>query len=187
MSTIASMTAIRARAPIAARTARGVVTAPSAMRAPGASGPITRRSRVVASAGSGEKLGTDKTYNCVVTEDGVIVAKDIPSGVYEVSAWWAGAMSGDEDEQPLAPRCDSERQRGCEVRCEMTAEGELVCEGLSSGMYRVVNASEYDAECEVKDGTFECTTSFDEEPLRLDTDDFKAVETEEEHGFRMGG
>lgn len=187
MSTIASMTAIRARAPIAARTARGVVTAPSAMRAPGASGPITRRSRVVASAGSGEKLGTDKTYNCVVTEDGVIVAKDIPSGVYEVSAWWAGATSGDEDEQPLAPRCDSERQRGCEVRCEMTAEGELVCEGLSSGMYRVVNASEYDAECEVKNGTFECTTSFDEEPLRLDTDDFKAVETEEEHGFRMGG
>ena len=73
------------------------------------------------------------------------------------------------------------------MRCEMTAEGELVCEGLSSGMYRVVNASEYDAECEVKDGTFECTTSFDEEPLRLDTDDFKAVETEEEHGFRMGG
>ena len=73
-----------------------------------------RRSRVVASAGSGEKLGTDKTYNCVVTEDGVIVAKDIPSGVYEVSAWWAGATSGDEDEQPLAPRCDSERQRGCE-------------------------------------------------------------------------
>ena len=27
----------------------------------------------------------------------------------------------------------------------MTAEGELVCEGLSSGMYRVINASEYDS------------------------------------------
>ena len=184
------MTAIRARAPIAARTARGVVTAPSAMRAPGASGPITRRSRVVASAGSGEKLGTDKTYNCVVTEDGVIVAKDIPSGVYEVSAWWAGATSGDEDEQPLAPRCDSERQRGCEVRCEMTAEGELVCEGLESGTYRVINAKEAEANCEVEDGAFECVTSFDEDdagPIVQDVGDLNLVEDEDHHGIRLGG
>ena len=186
MSTIASTTAIRARHAIAAPKARGSITAQLAMRAPSNASSRSRAS-VVVMAGGDQKLGTDKTYNCVVTEDGVIVANDIPSGVYEVSAWWAGATSGDEEEQPLAPRCDSERQRGCEVRCEMTAEGELVCEGLSSGMYRVINASEYDAECEVKDGSFECKTSFDEEPLTLDTDDFKAVETEEEHGFRMGG
>lgn len=187
MSTIASTTAIRARHAIAAPKARGSITARLAMRAPSNAASSRSRASVVVMAGGDQKLGTDKTYNCVVTEDGVIVANDIPSGVYEVSAWWAGATSGDEEEQPLAPRCDSERQRGCEVRCEMTAEGELVCEGLSSGMYRVINASEYDAECEVKDGSFECKTSFDEEPLTLDTDDFKAVETEEEHGFRMGG
>ena len=129
-------------------------------------------------------LNTDKSYNCVVNNEGVIISEDYPSGTYEVTSWWHGST---DEEEALAPRCDSERQRGCEVRCEMTAEGELVCEGLSSGMYRVINASEYDAECEVKDGSFECKTSFDEEPLRLDTDDFKAVETEEEHGFRMGG
>ena len=52
------------------------------------------------------------------------------------TAWWAGATKDGGDE-PLAPKCDSERQKGCEVRCEMTAEGELVCEGLSSGAVQV--------------------------------------------------
>ena len=136
------------------------------------------------------ELNTDKTYNCVVNKDGVIVADDIPSGVYEVSAWWAGGQAKMDGETPLAPRCDSERQRGCEVRCEMTAEGELVCEGLSSGTYRVVNAAEYDATCNVEDGSFECTASWDEEtskPIVMDTGDLKMKETPEEQSFRMGG
>ena len=142
-------------------------------------------------AGGDQKLGTDKTYNCVVTEDGVIVAKDIPSGVYEVSAWWAGATSGDEEEQPLAPRCDSERQRGCEVRCEMTAEGELVCEGLTSGTYKVVNAAEAGADCQASADGFECQTSWDEDektkPVSQDVGDLDLQEKEGNQGVRLGG
>jgi len=53
--------------------------------------------RVLVRAGA---LNTDKDYNCVVNKEGVIIANDIPSGVYEVSAWWAGAHK--EGEQPLA-------------------------------------------------------------------------------------
>jgi hypothetical protein len=132
-------------------------------------------------------LNTDKSYNCVVNADGVIISDDFPSGTYEVSAWWAGATK--DGEEPLAPRCDSERQRGCEVRCEMTAEGELVCEGLSSGTYRVINAKDAEAECSVKDGAFECTTSFDEDdgPIQQDTGDLNMIETQEDHGIRLGG
>ena len=33
----------------------------------------------------------------MITEDGVIVADDIPSGTYEVSAWWAANGSTDEE------------------------------------------------------------------------------------------
>lgn len=190
MSTIASTTAIRARHAIAAPKARGSITARLAMRAPSNAASSRSRASVVVMAGGDQKLGTDKTYNCVVTEDGVIVANDIPSGVYEVSAWWAGATSGDEEEQPLAPRCDSERQRGCEVRCEMTAEGELVCEGLESGTYRVINAKEAEANCEVEDGAFECVTSFDEDdagPIVQDVGDLNLVEDEDHHGIRLGG
>ena len=41
----------------------------------------------------------------------------------------------------------------------MTAAGELVCEGLSSGTYRVINAEEADATCDVdaSGDAFECT------------------------------
>lgn len=133
-------------------------------------------------------LNTDKTYNCVVNQEGVIISDDFPSGTYEVSAWWAG--SHDEDEAPLAPRCDSERQRGCEVRCELTAEGQLVCEGLSSGTYTVVNAAEASADCEVMDGEFECTTSWDDDkskPVKQDVGDWKAQEAEGNQGVRLGG
>lgn len=139
---------------------------------------------------AGGGLNTDKSYNCVVNQDGVIIANDIPSGVYEVSAWWAGATK--DGEVPLAPKCDSERQRGCEVRCEMTAEGELVCEGLSSGTYRVINAEEADATCDVdaSGAAFECTTSWDESeqaPIVVDTGDLKMQETADDQGFRLGG
>ena len=50
----------------------------------------------------------------------------------------ATGKSGDEvkSDRPPAPKCDTERQRGCEVFCELT-DGGLVCEGLSSGTYRV--------------------------------------------------
>ena len=134
-------------------------------------------------------LNTDKSYNCVVTEDGVIISDDFPSGKYEVSAWWAG--SGDEGEQPLAPRCDSERQRGCEVRCEMTAEGELVCEGLSSGTYTVVNATDSGADCEVGEDGFECETNWggDEKgkPVKQDVGDLILNETEGSGRVRLGG
>ena len=118
-------------------------------------GSSRRKSRGCRPAVPRAGLNTDKSYNCVVNKEGVIISEDIPSGTYEVSAWWAGATgSSDEGDAPLAPRCDSENQRGCEVRCEMTAEGELVCEGLESGTYRVINAKEAEANCEVADGAF---------------------------------
>ena len=136
------------------------------------------------------ELNTEKDYNCVVNQEGVIIANDIPSGVYEVSAWWAGANK--DGEEPLAPRCDSEKQRGCEVRCEMTAEGELVCEGLSSGTYRVINAEEADASCDVdaSGDAFECTVSWSEDdqgPIVVDTGSINLKETAEDQSFRMGG
>jgi hypothetical protein len=144
------------------------------------------RRRAAAPTTTRAGINTDADYNCVVRNDGVIISSDIPSGVYEVSSWWHG--SGDDGDPARAPRCDSERQRGCEVRCEMTAEGELVCEGLTSGRYRVINAEDADAECSVEDGAFECTTSFDDDgPPTQDTGDVDLQESEENKSFRMGG
>lgn len=180
MATIAiSATLARISHP-GARARRNRPASSSAIRTP--SGVRARGASLVARG-----LNTDDSYNCVVNADGVIISDDFPSGTYEVSAWWAGATkSGDE---PLAPKCDSERQRGCEVRCELTADGELVCEGLSSGTYRVINAKDAEAECSVKDGAFECTVSFDEDdgPIQQDVGDLNMVETEEDHGVRLGG
>ena len=154
-------------------------------------GSSRRKSRGCRPAVPRAGLNTDKSYNCVVNKEGVIISEDIPSGTYEVSAWWAGATgSSDEGDATLAPRCDSENQRGCEVRCEMTAEGELVCEGLESGTYRVINAKEAEANCEVEDGAFECVTSFDEDdagPIVQDVGDLNLVEDEDHHGIRLGG
>tara|TARA_B100001142_G_scaffold234772_1_gene233159 strand:- start:587 stop:1165 length:579 start_codon:yes stop_codon:yes gene_type:complete len=147
---------------------------------------VDRRRRRAATTTTRAGINTDADYNCVVRNDGVIISSDIPSGVYEVSSWWHG--SGDDGDPARAPRCDSERQRGCEVRCEMTAEGELVCEGLTSGRYRVINAEDADAECSVEDGAFECTTSFDDDgPPTQDTGDVDLQESEENKSFRMGG
>lgn len=125
----------------------------------------------------------DEGYNCVVRADGVLVAEDIPSGTYSVSAWWAGARN---DGKGNAPRCDSERQRGCEVRCELTAEGELVCEGLESGSYTVVNVKDLDEACVVTaDGsTIECTASGS--PPVSDTGDLN-LKDKSQHGPRLGG
>jgi hypothetical protein len=53
---------------------------------------------------AGGKLNTDKSYNCVVTQDGVIIANDIPSGVYEVSAWWGGGVHEDSPNPQLKRR-----------------------------------------------------------------------------------
>ena len=85
-----------------------------------------------------------------------------------------------------APRCDSERQRGCEVRCELTGEGELVCEGIESGTYVVVNVADLDEACAVTfDGeSIECEGAG--EPLVSDTGDLDLKDSSQ-HGIRMGG
>ena len=149
-----------------------------------------RRARRVAAAraraasGGVSKSSLDEGYNCVVREDGVLVAEgDIPSGTYQVSAWWAGARN---DGKGNAPRCDSERQRGCEVRCELTGEGELVCEGIESGTYVVVNVADLDEACAVTfDGeSIECEGAG--EPLASDTGDLDLKDSSQ-HGIRMGG
>ena len=74
--------------------------------------------------------------------------------------------------------------------CIRDREGELVCEGLESGTYRVINAKEAEANCEVEDGAFECVTSFDEDdagPIVQDVGDLNLVEDEDHHGIRLGG
>jgi hypothetical protein len=140
--------------------------------------------RARAASGGVSKSSLDEGYNCVVREDGVMVAEgDIPSGTYQVSAWWAGARN---DGKGNAPRCDSERQRGCEVRCELTGEGELVCEGIESGTYVVVNVADLDEACAVTfDGeSIECEGAG--EPLVSDTGDLDLKDSSQ-HGIRMGG
>ena len=134
-------------------------------------------------SGGVSKSSLDEGYNCVVREDGVLVAEDIPSGTYEVSAWWAGARN---DGQGNAPRCDSEKQRGCEVRCELTPDGELVCEGIESGTYTVVNVKDLDEACTVSPSgdTIECTG--DAAPPAADTGDLN-LKDKNQHGTRLGG
>ena len=144
----------------------------------------TGTTRARAASGGVSKSSLDEGYNCVVREDGVMVAEgDIPSGTYQVSAWWAGARN---DGKGNAPRCDSERQRGCEVRCELTGEGELVCEGIESGTYVVVNVADLDEACAVTfDGeSIECEGAG--EPLVSDTGDLDLKDSSQ-HGIRMGG
>lgn len=176
------------------RPASSVARFRSRIRATTRSG--ARRPQVAASRASAEgggaltskRLPTDDGYNCVITEDGVIVADDIPSGTYEVSAWWAANGSTDEEEEAAgqhAPRCSSEQQRGCEVKCELVADGCLVCEGLTEGKYKVVNAAEYNTECKVTDDmqSIECEGT---EPLVQDTGDIDLKDSGT-HGIRLGG
>ena len=131
----------------------------------------------------------DEGYNCVVTEKGAIISEDIPSGTYEVSAWWGGTKkksSTDEKEEFLAPRCDTERQFGCEVKCEIVEEGCLVCEGLAEGTYRVTNVKDLNEECEVSyDGT---SISCDEADVEtIDVGDLEMKEKADDHSIRLGG
>ena len=159
---------------------------PAKLSAAPRSAPLPRASRGASVVTRG--LNTDKSYNCVVNNEGVIISDDFPSGTYEVTSWWHGST---DEEEALAPRCDSERQRGCEVRCEMTAEGELVCEGLTSGTYKVVNAAEAGADCQASADGFECQTSWDEDektkPVSQDVGDLDLQEKEGNQGVRLGG
>jgi len=136
-------------------------------------------------SGGVSKKSLDEGYNCVMREDGVLVAEgDIPTGTYEVSAWWAGVRN---DGQGNAPRCDSERQRGCEVRCELTAEGELVCEGIESGTYSVVNVKDLDEVCKVSmDGDRIDCDSVETPAVKADTGDLN-LKDKTQHGMRLGG
>lgn len=166
----------------ATRTTTGTTRATTRMGRRARRGGGATRAR--AASGGVSKSSLDEGYNCVVREDGVMVAEgDIPSGTYQVSAWWAGARN---DGKGNAPRCDSERQRGCEVRCELTGEGELVCEGIESGTYVVVNVADLDEACAVTfDGeSIECEGAG--EPLVSDTGDLDLKDSSQ-HGIRMGG
>ena len=147
-------------------------------------------------AGGGENVAAfqykkpriDEGYNCVVTEKGAIISEDIPSGTYEVSAWWGGTKKSrdDKEEEFLAPRCDTERQKGCEVKCEVVEEGCLVCEGLAEGTYRVTNVKDLNEECEVSyDGTSISCDEADAETF--DVGDLEMQEKADDHSIRLGG
>jgi hypothetical protein len=59
------------------------------------------------------KSSLDEGYNCVVREDGVMVAEgDIPSGTYQVSAWWAGRAKRRERERAEVRQRATARMRG---------------------------------------------------------------------------
>ena len=132
----------------------------------------------------------DEGYNCIVRPDGVIVSEDIPSGVYEVSAWWGGSKKGKTESN--APRCDTEKQRGCQVKCELVEEGCLVCEGLAEGTYTVhcTGLKYLNEECEVSwDGN---SISCDESEVaegtgKFDTGDIELKEKADDHSVRLGG
>lgn len=155
------------------------------------------RMKVSANAGGGgenvaafqyKKPRIDEGYNCVVTEKGAIISEDIPSGTYEVSAWWGGTKKSrdDKEEEFLAPRCDTERQKGCEVKCEVVEEGCLVCEGLAEGTYRVTNVKDLNEECEVSyDGTSISRDEADAETF--DVGDLEMQEKADDHSIRLGG
>ena len=147
-------------------------------------------------AGGGENVAAfqykkpriDEGYNCVVTEKGAIISEDIPSGTYEVSAWWGGTKKSrdDKEEEFLAPRCDTERQKGCEVKCEVVEEGCLVCEGLAEGTYRVTNVKDLNEECEVSyDGKSISCDEADAETF--DVGDLEMQEKADDHSIRLGG
>ena len=138
-----------------------------------------RRGRMTTMAGKREG-SLDDGYNCVVREDGVLVAEDVPSGTYEVSAWWSGTRN---DGEGNAPRCDSERQRGCEVRCELTGDGELVCEGIESGTYTVINVNDLDEACVVANDGESIECDGDASPPEMDTGDLDMTK----RGTRLGG
>ena len=131
----------------------------------------------------------DEGYNCIIREDGVIVSEDIPSGLYEVSAWWGGGRNKN-SEEPKAPRCDTEKQRGCQVKCEVVEDGCLVCEGLAEGTYKVhsIGLKELNEECEVSwDGeTISCDQTETEADV-LDTGDIEMKERADDHSVRLGG
>ena len=155
------------------------------------------RMKVSANAGGGgenvvafqyKKPRIDEGYNCVVTEKGAIISEDIPSGTYEVSAWWGGTKKSrdDKEEEFLAPRCDTERQKGCEVKCEVVEEGCLVCEGLAEGTYRMTNVKDLNEECEVSyDGTSISCDEADAETF--DVGDLEMQEKADDHSIRLGG
>ena len=87
---------------IATHAAARVVSAPRAAHArtpdrsaAPRSAPLPRASRGASVVTRG--LNTDKSYNCVVNNEGVIISEDFPSGTYEVTSWWHGSQDEEEE------------------------------------------------------------------------------------------
>ena len=83
---------------IATHAAARVVSAPRAAHArtpkrsaAPRSAPSPRASRGASVVTRG--LNTDKSYNCVVNNEGVIISDDFPSGTYEVTSCGTGART----------------------------------------------------------------------------------------------
>jgi len=118
----------------------------------------------------------------LVAEDGTLVSDDLPSGVYNVSAWWSGA--GKRPKEGVQ-QCDISQQTQCEVWCTVVEGSDLICEGLASGTYRLQNTAETGAKCEVDaEGDLVCNVAeaeegAEEEPV---VDSLRSRRT-----FRAGG
>ena len=65
---------------------------------------------------AGREGSLDDGYNCVVREDGVLVAEDVPSGTYEVSAWWSGTRNDGEGTREVRQRETTLAQCGANSR-----------------------------------------------------------------------
>ena len=76
----------------------------------------------------------------LVSNDGRLICKDLPSGSYTVAAWRTGADTRTTQALSEVPNCSIDNSKDCGVFCTLTAAGDLVCEGLTEGTYTVLAA-----------------------------------------------
>jgi hypothetical protein len=117
-------------------------------------------SRSVASRGARCSLlstHAPKEVRIVVSHDGRLVSADLPSGTYTVSSWWNGAATRKESALAELPACDAFASRDCALFATWTSPGDLICEGISEGVYEVLSA-EPTEQCSFEGGVANCGT-----------------------------
>jgi len=121
---------------------------------------VTEHYLKVAGLGQGE-------FQCFVTHDRHLVADGLPSGEYNVAAWWSGVQPNKDEgksSSPFsAPACSANQREDCTLIVQKISDTDLVCPGLDTGVYQVTNIRDFGGidKCSLNGSEIECEVDWD--------------------------